>query len=201
MNQKTLKERLSALKIEPPSPEAEDRAIRAGLDAFERSRRQRSPGRPRLAGLLGARPVRRRRHWLAFGAASAVLFVVVVGTALWTPGGEPRLDLAKGTFGPSSELDGAAVRLTADLDGDYEVISAAAAQLAATPPPERAKLEPTQVALTAERAEHLLRVYDRALRREFGAEVVDQLHLLAQSGQLEGTLETPQGEGSGSAGP
>ena len=201
MTQDRLKARLRALKTEPPSPDAEDRAIRAGLAAFERNGRHQAPRRPEQAPLLGLLQAWRQRPRAAMGAAFVAMLGTVATASLCalvlvttTPSTEDsafqETDRARDTVAlepaeiAAEEPLSLRVEPVFEMTNNYEAIKAAAIHIAAVPQADALEREQIQLALTSERVEVLLQVFDGALRQEFGPEVVEQLNHMARTGAL-----------------
>ncbi len=221
MNRQELKARLNALKVQPPSAEAEDRAIRAGLDAFDR-RRQTTVFR------LGS-PLRhwRMHHWLVAGAVTASLCATIIILAPLVIDDPNRYDLAASSADdplppaasvadlsgtPALSLDGAlrlevepeiveelivlastmpAQDVAAD-DGRKQIPGTAANSGELDPEFGSAERIAGAAPVTPEQIEEVLRIHDGALRRQFGEEIVSQLKSMAESGELRRYLRTYQ---------
>lgn len=162
MNQQILSERLNALKIEPPSPEAEDRAIRAGLEAFHRKRWHPSAWRLSLDSLRA----RFRMNWMVMGAVAASLCAVVVATTLLPRTDETAPDLIARTERPVPQQDIAAIERALTPAAEPATDQANERKPVSIAKPVPAKENQVQVALTAEHLEEVLRLYEGALQKE-----------------------------------
>jgi hypothetical protein len=221
LNQDTLETILSQLKVKPPSPGAEDRAIRTGIAAFDNSDGNSSVRRHAVAGAFH---YLRRWHCRlrpALGTTAAALasvgIITVIGVLQWGPDNVPTADgrqsdtsievLSMPVFQPEPPTP-AKVALTFHTRPGSEspaldpVLVQSVAHLAILAEVENSAAMSTAKAGGTDSAsagndasmpdmEDILRVHDSNLRATYGSMTVDKLYGLARTGELQNYLSIP----------